>query len=206
MSCMRRQVIREPYRTLAVGLLLGFLTLSGPVRGGAAQPPAVRVPAKTEAQLIQALGSKDSGTVVFALRELEDNFPSSTNAFPKMKELLTDRRVKVRRKAARVLGVLHADVDENDIKAICSLLKSSDNGEITDGLKALRGLKAPQAVPEITPFLQHSNEHLIRDACRTLAVLGNKDLIPSIEPLLKHKDSEVKKDAHSAIIALRSKS
>ena len=203
---MRGQIIREAYRTLAVAILLGLLALSWPARGGAAQPPAVRVPPKTEVQLIQALGSKDSATVVFALGKLEDGFPSSTNAFPKMKELLTDPREKVRRKAARVLGVLHAEVDENNIKAIAALLKSSDNGEVTDGLKALRGLKAPQAVPEITPLLKHSNEHLIRDACRTLAVLGNKDLIPSIEPLLKHKDPEVKKDAHNAITALRSKS
>jgi HEAT repeat protein len=161
---------------------------------------------KTEAELIQALESKDSGTVVSALGKLEDLVPTSTKAFPKMKELLTDPRVRVRRKAARVLGVLHAEVDENNLKAICALLKSSDAGEVTDGLKSLRGLKAPQAVPEITPFLKHANPHLIRDACRTLAVLGGKELIPSLEPLLKHKDPEVQKDAQAAIVALRSKS
>ena len=205
MSCIRGQIIRGTWRTLPVALWLVVLLSSWSTPGGAAQPPAVRMPPKTEDQLIQALGSADAGTVVFALGKLEDLVPASTKSFPKMKGLLTDPRARVRRKAARVLGVLHADVDENNIKAICALLKSSDVGEVTDGLKSLRGLKASQAVPEITPFLKHSNPNLMRDACRTLAVLGNKELIPSIEPLLKHKNPEVQKDAQAAITALRSK-
>ena len=75
-----------------------------------------------------------------------------------------------------------------------------------DGLIALRGLKAQAVVPQIVPFLKHSNSYVIRDACRTLAVLGNKDLIPSIEPLLNHSDPKVKQDAQDAIYKLRSKS
>ena len=123
-----------------------------------------------------------------------------------MKKLLTDPRLKVQRKAARVLGVLHAPVDQTDINNICTLLKSTNTDTITDGLKALRGLTAPSAVPDILPLLDHSNSHIIRDACRTLAVLGNKDLIPKIEPLLKNPQPAVQKDAQDAIMALRSKS
>jgi HEAT repeat protein len=113
---------------------------------------------------------------------------------------------KVRRKAARVLGILHADVDQTDLKNICALLEASDPAEVMDGLKALRGLKASETVPQILPLLKHSNTGVLRDACRTLAVLGNKDVIPSIEPLLKHSHAAVKKDAQDAIFLLQSKS
>ena len=161
---------------------------------------------KSEDHLIADLASPKEAVVTTALLKLEKGYPTSTKAFPTMKKLLTDSRSAVRRKAARVLGALHADVDQTDIKAITALLKGTSAEEITDGLKALRGLKAPEAVPEITPFLKHANTHLIRDACRTLAVLGNKDLIPSIEPLLKHPEPAVQKDALDAIATLRSKS
>ena len=162
--------------------------------------------AATEDQLIAALASPNETKVTDALLKLEKQYPTSTKAFPTMKKLLKDPRVKVRRKAARVLGVLHAEVDQENIKDICALLKASDPQEVMDGLKALRGLKATAVVPEITPFLKHSNPGVIRDACRTLAVLGNKDLIPSIEPLLNHANAAVKKDAQDAIYLLRAKS
>ncbi len=161
---------------------------------------------RSEDLLIADLASPNPAKVTGALLQLEKQYPTSTKAFPTIKKLLTDNREKVRRKAARVLGALHADVDPTDIKAIIALLKGTSAEEITDGLKALRGLNAPEAVPEITPFLKHPNTHLIRDACRTLAVLGNKDLIPSIEPLLQHREPAVQKDALDAITALRSKS
>jgi len=158
---------------------------------------------KTESELIQDLGSPSAGKVNSALQQLEKRFPTSTNALPIMRNLLGDSRLEVKRKAARVLGVLQADVDQNDIKHIRELLQSSDPAVLTDGLKALRGLKAPDAVPDIVPLLQHPNPHIVRDACRTLAVLGNKDLIPSIEPLLQHKDPAVQQDAKDAIAKLR---
>jgi HEAT repeat protein len=72
-------------------------------------------------------------------------------------------------------------------------------------LKALRGLDAPSAVPEITPLLNHPNSHIVRDACRTLAVIGDKSLIPQIEPLLKNPEPAVQKDAQDAIVALKAK-
>ena len=167
-------------------------------------PPAKAAGAEDE--LIQKLASPMAQTVTEALQQLEKKYPTSTKALPTIKNLLIDSRASVRRKAARVLGSLHAEVDHDNIKAICKLLQASDVAEITDGLKALRGLKAADAVPEITPFLKHSNTHLVRDACRTLAVLGNKDLIPSIEPLLNHKEPAVQKDAQDAIAVLRAKS
>lgn len=171
----------------------------------AASPLLLAAP-KTEAELIAELASPKESKVTDALLKLEKQFPASTNAFATIKPLLKDPRPKVRRKAARVLGALHAELDEAHIKDICALLKSTDVDEITDGLKALRGLKAPSAVAEVKPFLKHANTHLIRDACRTLAVLGNKDLIPDIQPLLSHAQPAVQKDALDAINTLRSKS
>jgi len=175
---------------------LALLALAGPVLAAE----------KTEDLLIAELASPNAAKVTDALLKLEKQYPTSTKAFPIMKRLLKDPREKVRRKAARVLGVLHAEVDQENIKDICALLKASDPQQVMDGLKSLRGLKATEVVPEIMPFLKHSNPGIIRDACRTLAVLGNKDLIPSIEPLLKHPEPAVQKDALDAIAALRSKS
>ncbi len=119
---------------------------------------------------------------------------------------MTDPRQKVRRKAARVLGVLHADVDEQNMKDICLMLKASDPREQMDALISLRGLKAQSTIPEILPLLKSPAPNVIRDACRTLAVLGNKDLIPSIEPLLTHSDKRVQTDAQDAIYKLKAKS
>lgn len=163
---------------------------------------------KSEDELIAELASPNADKVAIALQKLEKDYPTSTRAHPQIKKLLTDSRPKVRRKAARVLGALHAEVNNDDIKAICALLKSSDTDEAIDGLKALRGLKAPQAVAQITPILKETSRHanVIRDACRTLAVLGNKDVIPAIEPLLNNPNAAIKKDAQDAIFVLKSKS
>lgn len=160
---------------------------------------------KTEDQLIQELDSPKAEIVTRAMLLLEKQFPTSTKAFPTIKKLLTDQRPAVRRKAGRVLGALHAEVSETDIKNICAMLKSSEPGEVIDALKSLRGLKAPSAVPEILPVLKLGTPNVIRDGCRTLAVLGNKDTIPSIEPLLNHPNPAVKKDAQDAIFQLKSK-
>jgi HEAT repeat protein len=184
-------------RTFVGALLLAVL---------AACPSLLAAATKSEDQLIQDLGSPDSGKVTDALQQLEKQYPTGMKALPTIKKLLTDSRVKVRRKAARVLGAVHAEVDQDDVKNICALLKSSDPEEVTDVLKGLRGLKAPTAVPEILPLLKDPNQHLVRDACRTLAVLGNKDTISAVEPLLESPDPAVKKDAQNAIFQLRQKS
>jgi len=168
---------------------------------------AVAAP-KTEDELIAELASPKEKTVTAALLQLEKNYPTSTKAFPEIKKLLTDDREAVRRKAARVLGALHAPVSEQDLNAICQLLKSDKTETIIDGLKALRGLKAESVVSQITPVLKRTDVHrnVLRDACRTLAVLGNKNLIPEIEPLLKNPDAAVQKDAQDAIYKLKNKS
>ena len=161
---------------------------------------------KSEADLIKDLESPKTAVVTRALQQLEKGYPNSTNGFAAMKKLLRDPRMEVKRKSARVLGVLHAPVSADDITEICRLLKASEPDEIIDGLKSLRGLDAPGAVPEIVLLLKHSHPNVIRDACRTLAVLGRKDVIPSIEPLLSHSRSDVRKDAQDAIFVLRAKS
>ena len=183
------------------GIVVGMLLLAALV----APAPLLAAKVKTEEHLIQDLGSPVPGTVTDALHQLEKQYPGTTKALPAIKGLLMDSRPKVRRKAARVLGALHSDVEPADITAICALLKSAEPDEVIDGLKSLRGLKAPGAVAEIVPQLQHANTHVVRDACRTLAALGDKDTIKAIDPLLNNPDPAVKKDAQDAIFQLNSK-
>jgi HEAT repeat protein len=166
----------------------------------------VSAASKTEDQLIAELASPNGKKVEKALLTLEKQYPTGTKALPEIKRLLTDSRENVRRKAARVLGVLHAEVSEADLKNISALLKSSNTGEVVDGLKSLRGLKAESTVRDILPLLHDKDLGVVRDACRTLAVLGNKDHIPQIEPLLKHANTKVRADAQDAIFKLKSKS
>ena len=205
---MRPSITNLSRRRVAATILLAF-ALATPLLAAT----------KTEDQLIAELGASDPDKVTSALQELEEKYPTSTKALATIKKLLTDQRMRVKRKAARVIGAVHAEVNEDDIRAICALLKPPRMEErpdsvlkgppveaMLDGLKALRGLKAPSAIPEVTPLLRYSNNHVVRDACRTLAVIGNKDVIPAIEPLLEDSNREVRKDAKEAIAALRSKS
>lgn len=181
--------------------LMGMLTLATLAYSqmiSTAAPPS-------EETLIANLASPKEGVVADALQGLEKNYPTSTNGFAAMKQLLTDPRPKVQIKAARVLGILHAPVNQTDINNICALLKSTNPDTVTAGLKSLRGLNAPSAVPEILPVLKSLTPNLVRDACRTLAVLGDKSVIPSIEPLLKDPNPKVQKDAQDAIFALKAK-
>ena len=160
---------------------------------------------QTEEQLIAELDSPTAKVVYAALQNLEKQYPTSAPALAKIKTLLTDARPTVRQKAARVLGVLHAEVSDAELKNIAALLDATDKTEIMEGLKALRGLKAQSIVPKIVPLLQHADSFVKRDACRTLAVIADKSVIPSIEPLLKDPDAKVQKDAGDAISALQAK-
>ena len=171
-------------------------------------------PDKTEAQLIQLLHSQNYQNIVDALDRLPNWYPNSSNAISEIKTLLrsSDSATKtnallnyVARKAARALGNYHAALSHEDIMAICDFLKSPDNGTVMDGLKALRGLNAPDAVPEILPLLKKENHNVLRDSCRTLAILGNIDTIPFIEPLLKDSRLDVRTDARATIKALSAK-
>jgi HEAT repeat protein len=177
--------------------------------GSPKDPGASSVPGKArqpdESKIIAGLSSSDPRAVLNALDDVQEQQHPGTNALAAARKLLGDPRPSVRKKAARVLGELHAPVDKDDLSAICRMLKSYDPSEADDALKALRGLNARETVPEITPLLKNSHPLLIRDACRTLAVLGNKDLITLIEPLLHHPIADVKTDAQAAIAALRDK-
>jgi len=183
-------------RSFVGALTLGLLMLASPLIAAE----------KSEDQLVQDLDSPKAPVVTEALLKLEKNYPASTKALPKIKALLTDSRSAVRRKAGRVLGALHADLSDAEMKSITAMLKASDSQEVMDALKSLRGLKAQQTVPEILPLLKSSMPNVLRDACRTLAVLGNKDTIPSLEPLLNNPNPAVKKDAQDAIFQLKNKS
>lgn len=190
-------MIRMTQRSFIVALALGVFTLT------ASQVQAAKE--KTEEQLIADLASPKEDVVANAMLKIEKQFPTSTKAIPEIKKYLGDNRAKVRRKAARVIGVLHAEVTSEEIKAICGLLKATEQREVMDGLIALRGLKAAEALPEILPLLNHASPGVIRDACRTIAVFGGKDHIALIEPLLKHADPKVQLDAQDAIFKLKAK-
>jgi HEAT repeat protein len=159
---------------------------------------------KTEDELLADLGSPKARVVINALQDLEKQYPTDVNAQTKIKALLADNRPTVKRKAARVLGAVNADVSETDLKNIATLL-AGNRDDIEDGLKALRGLKAQSTIPQIIPLLQNPDNNIKRDACRTLAVLGDSRLVPTIKPLLTFPDLAVQKDAADAISVLKEK-
>jgi HEAT repeat protein len=159
---------------------------------------------RPEDELLNDLNSPKARVVVKALQDLEKGYPTDTNAQAKIKLLLTDDRPTVKRKAARVLGAINADVSDADVKNIATLL-AGDKDDMEDGLKALRGLKAQSAIPQIIPLLQNPDNNVKRDTCRTLAVLGDSSLIPDIKPLLQFPDLGVQKDAADAISILKEK-
>lgn len=160
---------------------------------------------KSEAAAIAALSDKNGDKVAAAMQEIEKKFPNSAEGIAKIKSMLGDERVKVRRKAARVVGTLHSDVTEAELKTIAQMLKGTTPEEVIDGLKSLRGLKSQPVIPEIKALLTHATPNVVRDACRTLSEIGGKDLIPALEPLLNHANAAVKKDAADAIFKLKNK-
>ena len=159
---------------------------------------------KSEDELIADMSSPTAKTVIYALQDMEKEYPTSVPGIAKAKTLLTDDRLAVREKAARVLGVIHADVSETDLANIAKLL-DGPKSEIIEGLKALRGLKAQSTIPKILPLLKNPDANVKRDACRTLAVIADKSVVPDIQPLLQDPDKAVVKDASDAIFTLNNK-
>jgi HEAT repeat protein len=160
---------------------------------------------KTEEELIALLSSPDEGKVTSALQDLEKQYPESKTAQAAVVKMLKDPREKVHRKAARVLGAIHAPVDKKILADITPLLKSTNKDAVIDGLKALRGLESKSTIPEILPLLQNPDENIKRDACRTLAEIGDDSLVPKIEPLLQDKNKKVVEDARDAIARLKAR-
>ena len=184
-------------RSFLIALTLGVFTLT------ALSSHAAKL--KTEAELIAELSGADAKKVAEAMLGLERQFPTSTRTQGEIKKYLADSREIVRRKAGRVLGAIHAEVCEADLKNIAAMLKATSSQEVMDALKSLRGLKAESTLPQIVPLLKSPDMGVIRDACRTVAVLGGKSNIADLEPLLKHADPKVQKDAQDAIFALKAK-
>jgi hypothetical protein len=195
-------------------------------------PSLAAAPKKTEAELIQMLHSANYKDVIDALDRLPNWYPNSTNAIQVITEILKNKEVLpptilikktgsrggqsvevannvppdlLSRKAARALGNYHAKLDADDLNIIYGFLGARDPDVVMDGLKTLRGLPVPQAVPEILPLLKDENHNILRDSCRTLAVLGDTNAIPFIEPLLKDSRLDVRRDAQDAINKLRAK-
>ena len=160
---------------------------------------------KTEEELIAQLASPDEGKVTSALQDLEKGYPESKTAQAAVVSKLKDPREKVQRKAARVLGAIHAPVDKKILADITPLLKSTNKDTVIDGLKALRGLDSKSAVPEMLPLLSNPDENIKRDTCRTLAEIGDASLVPKIEPLLSDPNKKVQEDARDAISRLKAR-
>lgn len=158
---------------------------------------------KTEAEVLAMLESKNADEVCSAMLNIEKRFSSNESAIKTIRTMLADPRLAVQRKAARVLGVLHTELTGDELKSVYALLKSSDRLAVIDGLKALRGLKAPGAAAEIIPLLQNTDENIVRDSCRTLAEMGAKSAIPSIEPLVSNPNKAIAKDAQEALFKLK---
>ena len=96
--------------------------------------PLLAKPEPTEEQLIANLASPTAKVVFAALQDLEKKFPTSAPAQAKIKTLLTDPRQNIREKAARVLGALHAEVSEADLKSIAAdFLQVDDQGNTMRG-------------------------------------------------------------------------
>jgi HEAT repeat protein len=167
--------------------------------------PLIAKPPETVDQLKADLDSPKEKVVYAAMQDIEKQFPTDDSAIAKLKTFLTDPRQMVRDKAARVLGALHYEVTDSELKSIAALLDSQSKNEIMEGLKALRGLKAQSVVPKIIPLLQNPDANIQRDACRTLAVIGDKSVVASIQPLLQSPDKGVVKDANDAIFTLNAK-
>ncbi len=161
--------------------------------------------AKSEEEWIAQLASPDEGKVTSALQGLEKNYPESPKARAKIIEKLTDPREKVRRKAARVLGAIHAKVDRKTLDEMAALLDSKEKDAVIDGLKGLRGVDAGAVVPKILPLLKSPDENIKRDACRTLAEVADASVIPEIHPLLDDPNPKVRLDAHDAVARLKEK-
>lgn len=184
-------------RSFLIALALGIFVLT--TSTSQAKP-------KTEDELIAELSGANANKVADAMLGLERQFPTSTRAQGEIKKYLEDPREIVRRKAGRVLGAVHAEVSDAELKKIAAMLKATSKLEVMDALKSLRGLKAASTLPQILPLLQNPDIGVVRDACRTVAVFGSKANIPALEELLKHPDPKVQKDAQDAIFELKTKS
>lgn len=184
-------------RSFLLALALGVFALT--------TLPAQAAKLKTEDELIAELSGADGKKVAEAMLALERQFPTSTRTQGEIKKFLADSREAVRRKAGRVLGALHAEVSEADLKKIVDMLKATSNPEVMDALKSLRGLKAESALPQIVPLLKSADLGVIRDACRTVAMFGSMANVSDLEPLLQHADPKVQKDAQDAISTLKAK-
>lgn len=185
-------------KSIKVGLILSLAALALVLGSSCATT------GKSESDLVAALASPNQDAARAAMAELEARYHDSTTWQPAVRKMLADPREEVALKAARVLGIVHAEVTDEDLKNITALFRAARPNVAMGALKGLRGLKAQSIIPQILPLLQNNNVGIVRDALRTLAVLGDASLVPQIEPLLNHANSAVKKDARDCLAALRS--
>lgn len=184
----------------------------------------------TESDYLEMLHSGDFQKMKEALHSLPLHYPNSANAIAAIKQMLHNSHevsvteicttpgkppvsyvrhippTMIARLTARALGNYHATATDADLDVIFDqLIGSHVTDTAMDGLKALRGMDAPQAVPRLLPLLEDGNKHVVQDTLRTLAVLGDESLIPRIEPLIHSHIIYVAGDARDAIKKLKAK-
>lgn len=184
----------------------------------------------TESDYLEMLHSGDFQKMKEALHSLPLRYPNSTNAIAAIKQMLHNSHevsvteicttpgkstvsyvrhippTMIARLTARALGNYHATATDADLDVIFDqLIGSHVTDTAMDGLKALRGMNVPQAVPRLLPLLEDGNKHVVQDTLRTLAVLGDESLIPRIEPLIHSPIIYVAGDARDAINKLKMK-
>jgi HEAT repeat protein len=188
-------------RRVLVALCLG----AGCALGGGAEATDAVTEAREQAALSRLSPGEPEDSLMKTLVAIEEEFPDSAAAAPKVLALLRDERVKVRRKAVRVLGVLQPNLDAPGLADVTRMLASPDTAEVVDALKGLGGLYAPASIPSILPLLASPNEHVKREACRTLALVADRSVLARIEPLTKDPIKDVRNDAEGAVAQLRRK-
>jgi hypothetical protein len=184
----------------------------------------------SEESVLKMLYSGDFYNLQAACRTLPKNYPDSLNAIKDLRGILRSNEVMiftiteagpnhgaeikvpaahamVVREVARALGNYHITPTDEDLSIIFNqLVESHDTDTAMDGLKALRGMNAPNAVPMLIPLLEDGNVHVLRDTIRTLGVLGDESTIKHLEPFMHYPRIDVVSDAEKAIKSLKAQS
>jgi hypothetical protein len=128
--------------------------------------------------------------------------PVSPDLLPRVRQLLTDRDLHVRREA--LLALSRAN-DSQTLEQIPGLLKDSAPG--ADGMRDL-AIRIAQTqnlrdqIPLIRPYLTSTNDTLRIAAMDTLGKWQDQESRPAIETALKEGSYRVKRCAQSALKAL----
>lgn len=141
----------------------------------------------TEAQLIEALGSKDRGTRQFAK---EVFLAQGDKAIPILLKLLDDPDVGRKATAILTLGELKAK------EAVPRLIAELKNANIVIAINSALSLGLigdGRALPPLTAMLDPPSDYFVRGAALiALGYLRNAEAIPRVRELLKEQDQSLR--------------